>query len=68
MNCDMEKLPGIYIAMKTIQRNLQTHILTPKFGDNLNKYLETENNANKRSIECRQKLYIEGFQHLFFDY
>lgn len=33
------------------------HILTPKFGDNLNKYLETKNNANKRSIECRESLY-----------
>lgn len=28
----------------------------PKFGDNLNKYLETENSDKKRSIERRHKL------------
>lgn len=28
----------------------------PKFGDNLNKYFETENSDKKRSVERRQKL------------
>lgn len=54
---------------KKVNRNLSNYCETTlKFADNLYKYLETENilgyDTNKRSIEGRQKFYIEGFQHV----
>lgn len=39
--------------MKLIDAHIEA---IPKFGDNLNKYLETGNSNKKRSIERRHKL------------